>query len=397
MKEIIESGKNVIMNTYASFPIVLDRGEGCYVYDTDGKEYLDFVAGIAVNTLGYNNKKLEENILAQFRKLHHCSNLYWTEPTIALAEKLTQNSAFDKVFFCNSGTEAMEAGLKLSRKYGNMKHGEERYEIITMENSFHGRTFGSVTATGQTKYQKGFGPLLPGVSHVKYNSIEDLKNAVTDKTCAIVVEAIQGEGGVCPAEQEFLENIRDICDEKDIVLVFDEVQTGIGRTGKLFAYEMYGVEPDIICMAKGLAGGIPMGAMMAKDRIASAFEPGNHASTFGGNPLACSAALTVLDELLENGLMENVKVQGERLKKGLEALREKYSVVEDVRGMGLMQGIAVKPELVKGIVASAIENGLLLVGAGANVIRFVPPLVVREAEIDKALEIMEKAISENSK
>ncbi|OHW62535.1 acetylornithine aminotransferase [Andreesenia angusta] len=397
MKEIIESGKNVIMNTYASFPIVLDRGEGCYVYDTDGKEYLDFVAGIAVNTLGYNNKKLEENIVAQFRKLHHCSNLYWTEPTIALAEKLTQNSAFDKVFFCNSGTEAIEAGLKLSRKYGNMKHGEERYEIITMENSFHGRTFGSVTATGQTKYQKGFGPLLPGVSHVKYNSIEDLKRAVTDKTCAIVVEAIQGEGGVCPAEQEFLENIRDICDEKDIVLVFDEVQTGIGRTGKLFAYEMYGVEPDIICMAKGLAGGIPMGAMMAKDRIASAFEPGNHASTFGGNPLACSAALTVLDELLENGLMENVKVLGERLKKGLEALKEKYSVVEDVRGMGLMQGIAVKPELVKGIVASAIENGLLLVGAGANVIRFVPPLVVGEAEIDKALEIMEKAIAENSK
>lgn len=397
MKEIIESGKNVIMNTYASFPIVLDRGEGCYVYDTDGKEYLDFVAGIAVNTLGYNNKKLEENIVAQFRKLHHCSNLYWTEPTIALAEKLTQNSAFDKVFFCNSGTEAIEAGLKLSRKYGNMKHGEERYEIITMENSFHGRTFGSVTATGQTKYQKGFGPLLPGVSHVKYNSIEDLKKAVTDKTCAIVVEAIQGEGGVCPAEQEFLENIRDICDEKDIVLVFDEVQTGIGRTGKLFAYEMYGVEPDIICMAKGLAGGIPMGAMMAKDRIASAFEPGNHASTFGGNPLACSAALTVLDELLENGLMENVKVLGERLKKGLEALKEKYSVVEDVRGMGLMQGIAVKPELVKGIVASAIENGLLLVGAGANVIRFVPPLVVGEAEIDKALEIMEKAIAENSK
>lgn len=397
MKEIIESGKNVIMNTYASFPIVLDRGEGCYVYDTDGKEYLDFVAGIAVNTLGYNNKKLEENIVAQFRKLHHCSNLYWTEPTIALAEKLTQNSAFDKVFFCNSGTEAIEAGLKLSRKYGNMKHGEERYEIITMENSFHGRTFGSVTATGQTKYQKGFGPLLPGVSHVKYNSIEDLKKAVTDKTCAIVVEAIQGEGGVCPAEQEFLENIRDICDEKDIVLVFDEVQTGIGRTGKLFAYEMYGVEPDIICMAKGLAGGIPMGAMMAKDRIASAFEPGNHASTFGGNPLACSAALTVLDELLENGLMENVKAQGERLKKGLEALKEKYSVVEDVRGMGLMQGIAVKPELVKGIVASAIENGLLLVGAGANVIRFVPPLVVGEAEIDKALEIMEKAIAENSK
>lgn len=397
MNSIIEKGKDVIMNTYASFPIVLDRGEGCYLYDTDGKEYLDFVAGIAVNTLGYNNRKLEENIVAQFRKMHHCSNLYWTEPTIALAEKLTANSAFDKVFFCNSGTEAIEAGLKLARKYGNLNHGEERYEIITMENSFHGRTFGSVSATGQTKYQKGFGPLLPGVTHVKYNDIEDLKKSVTEKTCAIVVEAVQGEGGVCPAEQEFLKNIRSICDEKDIVLIFDEVQTGIGRTGKLFAYELYDVEPDIICMAKGLAGGIPMGAMMAKDRVASAFEPGNHASTFGGNPLACSAALTVLDELLENDLLENVKVQGKRLRAGLESLREKYSVVEDIRGFGLMLGMAVDAEKVKPIVSACIEKGLLLVGAGANVIRFVPPLIVGEVEIDKAIEILDAAIAENSK
>ncbi|MDO5707388.1 MAG: aspartate aminotransferase family protein [Andreesenia angusta] len=394
MKDLVQDGKEYIMRTYASFPIVMDRGEGMYLWDKEGNKYLDFVSGIAVNLLGYDNEKLKNAVNEQFSKIHHCSNLYLNEPNIKLAEKIVKNTSFDKVFFCNSGAESMEAALKLARKYANKNYGEEKIEIITMKDSFHGRTIGSVTVTGQTKYQEGFGPLLPGVKNAIYNDIDSVKELVNDKTCAIVMELVQGEGGINPGKPEFVEEIRKICDENNIVLIFDEVQTGIGRTGDLFLYQRYEIEPDILCTAKGLAGGIPMGAMMAKSEIAKAFEPGNHASTFGGNPLASVAALVVLEELIDNNLLDNVKKQGDILNKRLNEIKDKFDIVKDVRGFGLMQGIEVEQDKLKPILEKAAEKGLLIISAGTNVIRFIPPLIVNEEEINKAMEILEESLKE---
>ena len=391
--EWIELGKKVIMNTYNTFPLVLEKGEGCYVWDVEGKKYLDFVSGIAVNSLGYKDDDFIKNLTDQARKIQHCSNLYWTLPAIKLGQILVENSCFDKVFFCNSGTEAVEAALKLSRKYGELKHGEECYEIITMKNSFHGRTFGAITATGQEKYQIGFGPLVPGFRYAPYNDFNALNEMVSENTCAIVIEPIQGEGGVCPADKEFLKNVRKLCDDLDIVLIFDEVQTGIGRVGKLFAYQLYDVEPDIICLAKGLGGGFPIGAMMAVEKFANIFKPGNHASTFGGNPLACTAGITVLNKLLGAGLLENADKQGEYLKLRLEGLKEKNKAIRDVRGHGLMQGIELETSS-QDIVKKCIDKGLLLVGAGKNVIRLVPPLTIKSKEIDEAINILDEVLME---
>lgn len=392
-RESLEENKKYIMNTYASFPIALERGKGVYVWDVEGKKYLDFVAGIAVNALGYNDSEYVENITEQLKKIHHCSNLYQNKPSIDLAKLLVENSDFDKVFFCNSGAESMEAALKISRKYGNTKKGEDAFEIITMKESFHGRTLGAITATGQDKYQKGFGPLLPGMKYAIYNDFESLESMVTDNTCAIVLEVIQGEGGINEGKQEYLKQVRELCDQRDIVLVFDEVQTGIGRTGKLFGYQVYGVKPDVITLAKGLGGGIPVGAMMAVARVADVFEPGNHASTFGANPIAMTAGITVLNRLLNGGLLENVEKQGKHLRKRLEELKSKHSVIKDIRGVGLIQGIELS---INGseLVGKCIDKGLLLVGAGANVVRFVPPLIVSESEIDEAIEILDESLSE---
>ena len=392
-KGCLEENKKYIMNTYASFPIALEKGEGVYVWDVEGKKYLDFVAGIAVNALGYNDTEFVENITEQLKKIHHCSNLYQNTPSIELAKTLVENSDFDKVFFCNSGAESMEAALKISRKYGNTKKGEDAFEIITMKESFHGRTLGAITATGQEKYQKGFGPLLPGMKYAIYNDFESLENMVTDSTCAIVLEVIQGEGGVHEAKKEYLQKVRKLCDDKDIVLVFDEVQTGIGRTGKLFGYQVYGVKPDVITLAKGLGGGIPIGAMMAVQHVADVFEPGNHASTFGANPIATTAGITVLNRLLEGGLLENVEKQGAHLRKRLEELKSKYSVIKEIRGVGLIQGIELS---IAGseLVGKCMEKGLLLVGAGEKVVRFVPPLIVDESEIDEAINIIDESLSE---
>lgn len=398
MTSLIEDGKKYIMNTYNFLPLVIDRGEGVYLYDSEGNKYLDFVSGIAVNTLGYNNPKLEKALLEQFKKIHHCSNLYMTEPNVNLAKKLVESTDFDKAFFCNSGAESIESALKLSRKYSYVNYGnEDRYEIIAMKNSFHGRTMGSVTATGQTKYQKGFGPLLPDIKHIEYNNIEALKNAITENTCAILMEVIQGEGGICPVDKEFIKKARELADEKDLVLIFDEVQTGIGRTGKLFGYENFRVVPDILCMAKGLAGGVPMGGILAKEKIASAFVPGDHASTFGGNPLSSIMALTVLEELIDNKLLDNVVVQGENLRLGLEKLKEKYSIIQDIRGYGLILGIEVPETKVKDIIVKTMEKGLLLIGAGSNVVRFVPPLIINESEIEEGLKILEEIIKDMDK
>ncbi len=384
-----ELGSETVMNTYNRFPIVLEKGDGMYVYDDNGKKYLDFVAGIAVNSLGHNHKKLTETIADQAKTLIHCSNLYYTKPQISLASKLVKNSDFDKVFFCNSGAEAIEAALKVSRKYGSKTN---RYEIITMKNSFHGRTFGAVTATGQPHYQEGLGELLPGIKYAEFNNFESLTKVLTDKTCAVLLEPLQGEGGIHPAEKEYLEKIRKLCDENDIMLIFDEVQCGVGRLGTLFAYQTFKVKPDAVCTAKGIAGGVPMGLMAATDKLAESFKPGDHASTFGGNPLAAAAGNVVVDELLD-GLLENVRKNSSYLTEKLNFLKAKYPIITDVRGIGYMQGIELSIT-VSDIIKRTIENGLLLVNAGKNVIRFVPSLIAEKEHIDEGINILDSVLSE---
>ncbi|MHA1727528.1 MAG: aspartate aminotransferase family protein [Promethearchaeota archaeon] len=402
-EEWIKRGKKVIMNTYSQFPVVLEKGNGVYVWDADGKKYLDFVAGIAVNALGYNNQDYIKNITEQLKKIQHCSNLYWMPPSIELAEVLTENSCFDKAFFCNSGAEAVEAAIKLCKKYGLKNHGEDCYEIITMKKSFHGRTMTTLSATGQRKYQKGFIPVMPGFSYAELNNFDELEKKVTKKTCGIIIEPIQGEGGIYPAKKEFLQKVRKLCDEKDIVLVYDEVQCGMGRSGKLFAYELFNVKPDVVSLAKGLGGGFPIGAMLAVESKAKALQPGEHASTFGGNYLACTAAKTVLNKLLNGGVLENVQKQGKYLAEKLGELKDKFDLITDARGYGLMQGIELdipektednktnsgeKKEIRQEIVSKCMENGLLLVGAAKNVIRFVPPLIIGKKEIDEGINIL---------
>lgn len=381
-------GEKYVMKTYSRFPLTFERGEGMYVYDENGKEYLDFVAGIAVNSLGHNHPKLVKAISEQAAKLIHISNLYYSRPQCTLAQKLVENGSLDKVFFCNSGAEAIESALKLARKYGS-KTG--RQEIITMHQSFHGRTFGAVTATGQDHYHEGFGDMLPNIKYATFNDFESVKNTVTENTVAILMEPVQGEGGIIPANKEFLEQVRALCDEKDILLMFDEVQCGVGRLGTLFAYQTYGVVPDVMSTAKGIAGGVPCGLMMAKEKVAEAFVPGDHASTFGGNPLATAAGNVVVDELL-GGLLDNVKEQGAYLREKLEEIAAKHKdLVKEVRGIGLMQGIELT-EPAGGYIAKAIDIGLLLVGAGKYIIRFVPSLIVSKEDIDKAMEILDKAL-----
>lgn len=391
MEQLVKRGNSVVMKTYSRFPIALECGNGMHVWDIEGKKYIDFVAGIAVNSLGYANEALERTIAEQAMKLIHCSNLYYTEPQIELAEQLVAHSDFDKVFFCNSGAESIESALKLARKYAKMK-GKSGNEIITMLHSFHGRTYGAVTATGQDKYHKGLEPLLPDICHVPFNDFEALEKVVTDKTCAILLEPIQGEGGIIPADKQYLQKVRKLCDEKDILLIFDEVQCGVGRTGELFAYQTLGVIPDVATFAKGLAGGVPIGAMMAKDFAAQAFQPGDHASTFGGNSLATAAGVTVMKELFGNGLIENVRKNGSYMTEQLKKLQQKHSCIIDVRGIGFMQGIELNIPT-SDVINKCIEMGLLLVGAGYDVIRFVPALIAEQRHIDEMITILDKALT----
>lgn len=384
-----ELGEKYIMHTYNRFPITLAAGRGMYVYDEHGKEYLDFVAGIAVNSLGHNHPKLVKAITDQAARLIHVSNLYWTEPQVNLAKKLVENGELDKVFFCNSGAESIEGALKLARRYGS-KTG--RQEIITMNHSFHGRTFAAVTATGQQHYQEHFGDMFPHIKYADFNDIDSLKAAVTDNTCAVLMEPVQGEGGIHPADPEYLKQVRQLCDEKDILLMFDEVQCGVGRLGTLFAYQTFGVVPDVVSMAKGIAGGIPCGVVMAKQKVADVFGAGDHASTFGGNPLATAAGNVVVDELL-GGLLDNVKTNGKYLTEKLNELKAKHDCIIDVRGIGFMQGMELnKP--VAPVIATAIDNGLLLVNAGSSIIRFVPSLIATKEDIDKAMEILDAALAQ---
>lgn len=391
MNSIIKQGKNVFLNTYKQFDLVFEAGEGCRLIDSTGKSYLDFVSGIAVNALGYSNENMKSALKNQIDQLLHCSNLYWNEQSVKAATKLVEISGLDKVFFCNSGAEANEAALKLSRKYAKKNIDEERYEIISMKDSFHGRTLATITATGQEKYQEHLSPLLPGIKYAKYNDIKSLEDMISENTCAVLLEPLQGEGGIKPAEKEYLTQVRSLCDAHQIVLIFDEVQTGIGRSGEFFAYQYYNVIPDIVCLAKGLGGGVPVGAIITNDKVAKGFEPGDHASTFGGNLLATCAVNSVLNEIENMGILENVKQQGAYLTEKLLELQCQHSdIIKDVRGFGLIQGIEIENKSIPELISACIEEGLLLVGAGKNVVRFVPPLVVTKKDIDQAIDILAK-------
>lgn len=391
--DYINEAKKVFMNTYSPFPIVLDHGDGVYLYDENNKKYLDFTAGIAVNALGYQDKDLNNALIEQIGKIMHCSNLYYTKPAVEAAKLLVEKSGLDRVFFCNSGAEANEGAIKLAKKYAVKNKGEECTKIITMQQSFHGRTIGALTATGQTKYQKGFGPLLPGVCYVPYNDYDSLASEVDNNVCAIVIEPIQGEGGIYEVDTDYLTKVRKLCDENNIVLIFDEVQCGIGRTGELFAFQTYGVTPDIVTLAKGLGAGVPVGGMIAKEKIASAFEPGNHASTFGGNPLVTTAVKTVITKVSNKEFLEHVKEVGDYLQNSLQDLVDKYECIVARRGKGLMQGIelSITP---KDVISKAIEKGLLIISASTNVIRFVPPLVIEKEHVDEMINILDEIFGE---
>lgn len=383
-----------IMHTYNRFDTEIVRGDGVYLFDENGKKYLDFTAGIAVNSLGYGDKECINAITEQINSFNHCSNLYYSRPQAEVAEILVENSCFEKVFFCNSGAEAVETMLKIARKFGKTK-GENSSKIITMKNSFHGRTTGAITATGQLKYQKSFTPLLPDIVYAEFNNLDSVQSLADENTCAIIVEPMQGEGGMRPATLEFLQGLRKLCDEKNILLGFDEVQCGIGRTGELFAYQTYGVEPDMVGMAKGLANGLPIGACAAKGPAAVILEAGDHASTFGGNPVSCASAKVVLTKLTKENLLQNVKETGRYLKEKLQKLAEKYTFIKEVRGLGLMLGMELTIPA-REIMNKCMENGLLVIGAGTNIIRFVPPLIISQENVDEAVSILDKVLGETN-
>ncbi len=381
-----EKNEKYIMHTYNSIPITLVSGEGCYVTDSTGKKYLDFLSGIAVNSLGYNNNTFNKAVSGQLGKIIHFSNLFLNNLQADLAEKLVENSSFDKSFFCNSGTEAVEAALKLAKKFGKKKK-KGAWKILAMNKSFHGRTSGSLSLTGQMKYQETFLPLLPGVVFAEFNDFEDLKQKTDDETCAVILEPVQGEGGIHPADKEYLVNVREFCTKNNIALIFDEVQCGIGRTGTLFAHEQYGVAPDIVCLAKGLGGGLPIGAILATEDY-NLFEPGDHAATFGGNPLVCSGALTVLTELIDNDLLGRIKETSSYLGKKLEELNSSSEKIKEIRGKGLMIGIEIEGSSSE-VAASCREQGLIVGTAGTNVLRLVPPLIIGKMEVDEAMDVLQ--------
>ncbi|MBF2078413.1 MAG: aspartate aminotransferase family protein [Synechococcales cyanobacterium T60_A2020_003] len=391
-----------VMTTYARFPITLERGEGSRVWDTEGREYLDFVAGIATCTLGHAHPAMIAAVNENIRALHHVSNLYYIPAQGELAKWLVEHSCADRVFFCNSGAEANEGAIKLARKYAHTVRGIENPVIITANASFHGRTLATITATGQPKYQKNFNPLVPGFHYVPYNDIAALEAAIAEldadqpQVAAIMLEALQGEGGVRPGDRAYFQRIREICDEKDILLICDEVQVGMGRTGHYWGYENLGIEPDIFTSAKGLGGGIPIGAMLCKAKC-DVFQPGDHASTFGGNPFACGVALAVCKTLESENILDNVNARGEQLRAGLIALAHKYpNLVEEVRGWGLINGLELKADIeltAPAMVKAAIAEGVLLVPAGPKVLRFVPPLIITAGEIDQALAAVDHALA----
>jgi len=392
-QRLIRESNTFHFTTYSRFPLVLVRGKGCRVWDSEGNRYLDFFSGLAVDNLGHCHPRLVRAIHTQAKRLIHVSNLFHTVPQIELARELVRRSFADRAFFCNSGAEANEGAIKLARKYSQDKWGPGRYEIIAMNNSFHGRTLATLTATGQKKYQRGFEPLVPGFRHVPFDDLNALRRAISKKTCAVMVEPIQGEGGVCIPSRGYLKGLRSLCTKKRLLLIFDEVQTGMGRTGRLFAYEHEGVEPDILTMAKALAGGVPMGAMLAREEVARSFTPGTHASTFGGNPLACSAALMTLKILKEDGLISNAARVGSYFLSRLREIKERFPFIRDVRGRGLMLALELTFEG-KDVVKQCIERRLLINCTAGTVIRFLPPLIITRKEVDEALSILKGVLKE---
>lgn len=389
VKKFFDESSRYIMNTYTRYPVVLRKGRGMKVWSSDGKEYLDFVGGVAVNILGHCHPRVVVAIQKQAQRLIHVSNYYYIEPQIKLAKLLVEHSFADKVFFCNSGAEAIEAAIKLARKYAKEQVHPNRFEIIAAKNSFHGRTLAAITASGQEKFQKGFEPLVPGFKHVPFNDIQAMREAMTDQTCAILLEPIQGEGGVRVADPNYLKEVRDLCNEQNILLILDEVQTGMGRTGKLFAHEHFGITPDIMAIAKGLGGGVPIGAMLATDKVASGFQPGNHASTFGGNPLVCAAGVATLETILEDGfILDQCNRMSAYFIGRLELLRTKFpALVKEVRGRGLLLGMELTTEG-DPIVRACLEKGFLINCAAGTVLRFIPPLIVQRKDIDQLVDAL---------
>ncbi len=392
-REIAELAGKFLMNTYGERSAALVRGKGTKVWDAEGKEYLDLIAGIAVSTLGHCHPKVIEAIVLQTETLIHVSNLYYTLPQIELAKALVENSFAEKVFFSNSGAEANEAAIKLSRKFDSCDDGKSgRYEIITMEKSFHGRTLAALTATGQEKFKAGFGPLVPGFKCVPFNDLGAVEKVIGDETIAVMVEPVQGEGGDRVADKEYIIGLRKMCDRRDLLLIFDEVQCGLGRTGRLFAYEHYGVPPDIMTLAKPVGGGLPLGVTLAAGKVAQVFQPGSHASTFGGNPVACSAGAATLKVILEENLVERAQVLGDYLVNKLCELRRKHSAIIDVRGKGLMVGIELSSPC-KEIVKQCVLKGVLLNCTAETFIRFLPPLIITEEEIDMGIAVLDEVLS----
>lgn len=394
LQEIKKIDKEHFMGIYSSrMNVCFDNGEGCYLTDIEGKQYLDAFAGIAVNCLGYNHPKLTAKICEMSKKVMHCSNVFYVKEQAMLEKKLCEISFADKVFFANSGSEANEGAIKLARRYFKNK-GDNRYKVITLKKSFHGRTLAMVAATGQEKYQKPFTPLPAGFINVPAQDIDALKDAIDDETCAVMMELIQGEGGIISMDIDYVKAVRKLCDENDILLIFDEVQTGIGRTGKMFAYEHYGISPDIMTLAKALGGGVPIGAILASDK-ASAFKPGDHGTTFGGNALSCGAAYTVLATIEEENIINNVNVVGDYFKNKLEELCLKHDIIQEVRGKGLMLGLVVKDTtLLSSVMGKMLEKGFVIGTAGGIALRFVPPLIFKKCHVDKLICALNETFEE---
>ena len=386
-----------IMNTYGRFDLTLVKGDGCILYDENGKQYIDFASGIAVNNLGYNNHAINSALIDQIKKLIHVSNYFYTEPQALLAEKLCKNSFADKIFFCNSGAESVEGAIKLARIYAG-KFSKRGHKVIAMQNSFHGRTFGALSATGQDKYHKGFEPLLEGFAHVKFNDFSAVEKLIDgaggEDYCALIIEPVQGEGGVNIADKEYIKSLRYLTAKNDIVLIFDEVQVGLGRTGKLFAYMNYGVEPDVMTLAKPLAGGLPIGAVLAKDKIAKAFEPGNHASTFGGGPVVTAAANAFIDEITKEGFLDKVLKTGDYIKSKLDELKLDFpEFIKDVRNIGLIGAIEFYDFKAKDIAVKLIEEGFLTTAVQDKILRLTPPLIIKNGDVDLLVESVVKVLN----
>ena len=391
-QEYIDSAEQELLHTYNRFSLVLDHGEGVYLYDTDGKQYLDFAAGIAVCALGYGNKDYNDALKEQVDKLLHTSNLYYNVPTIEAARKALAASTMDRVFFTNSGTEAIEGAIKAAKKYAFTRDGHAGHEIIAMNHSFHGRSIGALSVTGNAHYQEPFEPLMPGVKFADFNNLDSVKAQITDKTYAIIMETVQGEGGIYPAEKEFLEGVRALCDEKDILLILDEIQCGMGRTGAMFAWQNYGVKPDIMTCAKALGCGVPVGAFFMTQKVADkSLAPGDHGTTYGGNPFVGAAVSTVFDLFEKQKILDNVHEVAPYLEEKLDALVAKYDFLTARRGMGLMQGLVCKLPVGQ-VSARALEQGLIIITAGADVIRMVPPLVIEKKHVDEMTQKLEKAL-----